>query len=51
MALLDRLSAEIKKKNSHAKEKSAVTPRQCTVSQVHEKDGQIGLLHARILTL
>ena len=42
MALPDRLRAEIKKqKASHAKEKSAVSPRQCMVPQVHENDGQI----------
>ena len=33
---------------SHAKEKSAVPPRQCTVSQVHENDGQIELINLRI---
>ena len=39
MALLDRLGAEIKKTASHAKEKSVVPPRQCTVPQVHENNG------------
>ena len=42
MALLDRLSAEIKKKTaSDAKEKSSVPPKQCALPQVHENDGQI----------
>ena len=42
MALLDRLSAEIKKKVAlHAKEKSDFPPRQYTVPQVYENDGQI----------
>ena len=41
MALQDLLNAEIKKTASHAKEKSAVPPRQCTVPQVHENNGQI----------
>ena len=32
---------------SHAKEKSAVPPRQCTVPQVHENDGQIEWIKLR----
>ena len=42
MTLLDLLSEEIKKKRPHVqKEKSAVPPRQCSVPQVQEIDGQI----------
>ena len=48
MALLDRLGAEIKKTASHAEEKSVVPPRQCTVPQVHENDGQIEWIKLRI---
>ena len=41
MALLDRLSTEIKKKRLHMQKNSAVPPRQCTMPQVHVDDGQI----------
>ena len=41
-ALLDRLKSEIAKETAtFAKEKSVVSPRQCTVSQVDENDGKI----------
>ena len=44
-----RCVAEIKKKTaSHAKEKSAVSPRQCIVPQVHENDSQIEWIKHRI---
>ena len=49
MALLDWLSAEIKKKKwSHMQKKSAVPPRQCTMPQVHENDSQIEWIKLRI---
>ena len=49
MALMDQLSAEIKKKTaSYAEEKSAVPPRQCTEPQVHENDSQIEWIKLRI---
>ena len=49
MALLDRLNAEIKKKRPHIQmKKSAVPPRQYTVPQVHESDGQIKWIKLRI---
>ena len=35
---------------SHAKQRSAVPPRQCTVAQVHENDGQIELIKFRIVS-
>ena len=40
------LTGSIERRNqektaSHAKEKNAVPPRECTVPQVHENDGQI----------
>ena len=42
MALLNRLKRKNQEKMaSHAKEKSAVPPRQCTVLQVHENNDQI----------
>ena len=36
---------------SHAKEKIAVLPSQCTVQQVHENDGQIEFIELRIASL
>ena len=41
MVLLDRLSAEIEKNDFTCKGRSAVPPKQCTVTQVHENDDQI----------
>jgi [histone H3]-lysine36 N-dimethyltransferase SETMAR len=42
MVLLERLNDEIKKKTvPHLKKKSAVSSRQCTVSQINQKDGKI----------
>uniref|UniRef100_T1HBN4 Uncharacterized protein n=1 Tax=Rhodnius prolixus TaxID=13249 RepID=T1HBN4_RHOPR len=40
MALVDRLSAEIKKKRRHMQKKKVLFhPRQCAMSQVDENDG------------
>jgi hypothetical protein len=41
MALLERLNDKIKKKRPHLKEKSAVSSRQCSVSQINQNDGKI----------
>jgi hypothetical protein len=41
MALLERLNDEIKKKGPDLKKKSAVSSRQCTVSQINQNDGKI----------
>ena len=41
MALLDPLSAVIKKKRPYMQKKCTIPPRQCTVPQVHKNDGQI----------
>jgi hypothetical protein len=49
MALLVRLKEEITKKTtSHEEEKSALSPRQCTVSQVDRNDGQIARIGLQI---
>ena len=40
MALLDQLSTEIKKIRPHMQKKSAVPPRQCTVPEIHDNNGQ-----------
>jgi hypothetical protein len=41
IALLERLNDEIQKKRPHLKKKSAVSSRQCTVSQINQNDGNI----------
>jgi hypothetical protein len=42
IALLERLNDEINKKQPHSKKKkSAVSSRQCTVSQINQNDGKI----------
>ena len=40
-ASLDRLNEEITKKAAYGEEKSALSPRQCTGSHIHESDGKI----------
>ena len=41
MTLLDRVSAEVKKKRPHIQKKSALPPRQCTVPQDRKNDSPI----------
>ncbi|GFX70204.1 hypothetical protein TNCV_4616421 [Trichonephila clavipes] len=48
MTFLDQLNQKIKKKRPQMQKKSTVSPRQCSVPQVQENNGQIERIALRI---